>query len=178
MDMAVRIALIDEGRELCYAKYSMRLKHGNASWFRLAVLMWASLWVLAVPLVHIHPEADHRHGASDHVHGGTVHTVFSTDLVCEFSGHDHASVAGGETRCPLHVITLLPHGPEHLAIDLVLAFSGEPQVGKGTALDVAAQSFHAHPPARPHAVWQPQPSSLLKNLFLTTSLSSRAPPLV
>lgn len=172
------MALIDEGRELCYAKYSMRLKHGNASWFRLAVLMWASLWVLAVPLVHIHPEADHRHGASDHVHGGTVHTVFSTDLVCEFSGHDHASVAGGETRCPLHVITLLPHGPEHLAIDLVLAFSGEPQVGQGTALEVAARSFHANLPAPPQAVWQPQPSPSPTTVLLVTTFSSRPPPTV
>ena len=145
---------------------------------RLLVLLWASIWMLAAPLVHIHPEADHHHGAADHRHGGTVHTVFSPDLNCEFSVFDHASVADDESRCPLHLIAQLPHGFEHFEIDVVLASSAESQVGKGTALDVAAHFFHAHPPARPHTGWQPQPSPSLTNLFLTTSLSSRAPPLV
>jgi hypothetical protein len=142
--------------------------------------MWASLWMLAAPLVHIHPEADHRHGAKDHEHGGTVHTVFSQDLPCEFSVsvYDHASVADDESRCPLHLIAHPPHGLEHLEINVVLASYAKPQVGKGTAMDVVAHSFHPNPPVRPHAVWQPQPGPSLTNLFLTTSLSSRAPPLV
>ena len=38
---------------------------------------------------------------------------------------------------------------EHFEIDLILASSAEPQVGKGTALDVAAHFFSANPPARP-----------------------------
>ena len=156
----------------------MRLIHGNVAWSRVVVLVWASIWMLAAPLFHVHPEADHRHGDASHVHGGTVHTVFSPDLSCEFSVYDHASVADDESRCPLHLIAQPPHGSEHLKIDVVLASSAEPQVGKGTALDVAAHSFHANPPARPHAVWQPRPSSSLMNLFLTTSLSSRAPPIV
>jgi len=142
------------------------------------ILVWVSLWMLAAPLVHIHPEADHRHGAADHRHGGTVHTVFSPDLPCEFSIYNHASVADDESRCPLYLVAQPPHGAEHLEIDLVLASSAEPQVGKGTALDVAAHSSHAPPPARLHAVWQLQPSPSLTNLFLTTSLSSRAPPIV
>lgn len=140
--------------------------------------MWASMWMLAAPLVHIHPEADHRHGTADHKHGGTVHTVFSPDLSCEFSVYNHVSVADNESRCPLHLIAQPPHGFEHFEIDLVLASSAEPQVGKGTTLDVAAHSFHANPPARAHADYQPQSSLSLTNLFLTTSLSSRAPPLI
>ena len=144
---------------------------------RVMILLWVSLWMLAAPLVHIHPEADHRHGGLDHRHGGTVHTVFSPDLNCEFSVYDHASVAPDESRCPLHLIAQPPHGAEHLEIDLVLASSAEPQVGKGTALDVAAHSFRTPPPARSHVAWQPQPSPSLTNLFLTTSLSSRAPPI-
>lgn len=156
----------------------MQLRHANASWFRGAILMWASMWMLAVPLVHIHPEADHRHGAEGHKHGGTVHTVFSKDLPCEFSVYEHASVSENESRCPLHLIAQPLHGFEHLTIEVVLASSAEPQVGKGTALDVAAHSFHANPPAKPHTAWQSQPSPSLTNLLLTTSLSSRAPPLV
>ena len=156
----------------------MRVIHGSMLWSRVMVVVWASLWMLAVPLVHIHPEADHRHGAADHLHGGTVHTVFSPKLPCEFLVYDHASVAGDESRCPLHLIAHPPHGLEHFAIDVVLASSAEPQVGKGTALDVAAHLSHAPPPARFAAGWQPQPGPSLTNLFLTTSLSSRAPPLV
>lgn len=156
----------------------MQLRQGNPSWFRLAVLMWASVWMLAVPLVHVHPEADHHHGEPGHVHGGTVHTVFSPDLNCEFSVHDHASVAGDEFSCPLHLVAYPPHGFEHLEIDFVLASSAGPKIGKGTALEVAAHSFHANPPARTHVDYQPQPSPSLTNLLLTTSLSSRAPPLV
>jgi hypothetical protein len=133
--------------------------------------------MLAAPLVHIHPEADHHHGSADHRHGGTVHTVFSPDLDCEFSVYDHASVSDNESHCPLHLIAQPPHGFEHFEIDVLLAASAVPQVGKGTALDVAAHSSHAPPPARAHAVWQPQPSPSLTNLFLTTSLSSRAPPI-
>ena len=156
----------------------MRLIYGNVAWSRIVVLAWVSLWMLMVPFFHVHPEADHRHGDASHVHGGTVHTVFSADLQCEFSVYAHASVAHNESRCPLHLVALPLHGFEHLEIDTVLASSAEPQVGKGTALDVAAHSSHAPPPARLHAVWQPQPSPSLTNIFLTTSRSSRAPPLV
>jgi hypothetical protein len=148
------------------------------AWSRVMVLVWVSLWMLAAPLVHIHPEADHHHGDPSHVHGGTVHTVFSQDLPCEYLIYNHASVAHNESRCPLHLIAQPLHGFEHFEIDVALASSAEPQVGKGTALDVAAHSSHAPPPARLHAVWQPQPSPSLTNLLLTTSLASRAPPLV
>jgi hypothetical protein len=148
------------------------------AWSRMMVLVWTSLWMLAAPFVHIHPEADHRHGAEGHKHGGTVHTIFSPDLPCEFSVYNHASVAEDESRCPLHLIAHPSHGAKHLEIDLVLASSASSQVGKGTALDVAAHSFHPNPPARLHAARQVQSSPSLTNLFLTASLSSRAPPLV
>ena len=156
----------------------MRLTRKSAGWTRLAVLTWAALWMLAAPLVHIHPEADHRHGDPSHIHGGTVHTVFSPDLSCEFSHYDHASVAAEESRCPLHLIAQPFHAAEHLEIDFILGSSAEPQVGKGTALDLAAHSFHANQRARFNATWQPRPSPSLTDRFLTTSLPSRAPPSV
>lgn len=156
----------------------MRLIQSNVAWSRMVVLVWASIWMLAAPLVHIHPEADHRHGAADHVHGGTVHTVFSPDLNCEFSAFNHSSVAGDESRCPLHLIAQPFHGFEHLEIDLVLASSADPKAGKSTALDVVAHVFHRHLPTGSDTTWEPYPSSSLTSLFLSTSLSSRAPPLV
>ncbi len=45
------------------------------------------LWLVAIPLVHVHPEADHAHGAQEHQHGGLFHSVFSQDLACEFHNH-------------------------------------------------------------------------------------------
>ena len=45
--------------------------------------------MLLVPLIHVHPEADHRHGEAGHAHGGTVHTVWSPDLDCEFANHEN-----------------------------------------------------------------------------------------
>lgn len=134
--------------------------------------------MLAAPLVHIHPEADHHHGEIGHVHGGTVHTVFSPDLSCEFSGYDHASVAATESSCPLHLIAQPFHGAEHLEIDLILASSAKPPVGKGTALDVTAHSFYMNQPAKTHAGGQPQSNRSPTDRFFSTSLTSRAPPSV
>lgn len=55
---------------------------------------WIIIWMLAVPLFHVHPEADHHHGESGHLHGGTVHTVWSGDLDCEFGSQKKAAPTG------------------------------------------------------------------------------------
>lgn len=55
------------------------------------IRVWVVLWVLFVPLFHIHPELAE---SSDHAGGmrsGTVHTVFSRDLDGEFTPHEAAS---------------------------------------------------------------------------------------
>lgn len=156
----------------------MRLMRKNVQWSHIAAIAWSSLWMIAAPLVHIHPEADHRHGAADHWHGGTVHTVFSPDLSCEFSTYSHASVAAEESSCPLHLLAQPFHGAEHFEIDLILASSAEPQVGKGTALDVAAHSSYANQSSRAPAAWQPHSGRSPTDRFFSTSLTSRAPPSV
>lgn len=53
--------------------------------------------MLAVPLFHVHPEADHRHGEAGHVHGGTIHTVFSLDLEGEYDDHHHTIDSSGHS---------------------------------------------------------------------------------
>ncbi len=63
---------------------------------------WAVLWMLVVPLIHIHPETDRHHGEAGHVHGGTVHTVFSRDLDGEFDIH-HDPKAGSRHSIPSQV---------------------------------------------------------------------------
>lgn len=65
----------------------MNLTCTSLGCFRMAVLSWVSLWMLAVPLFHVHPDADHLHGQAGHLHGGTVHTVMSPDLECEVESH-------------------------------------------------------------------------------------------
>jgi hypothetical protein len=69
---------------------------------------WIMLWMLAVPLFHVHPETDHHHGELGHVHGGTVHTVWSQDLECESIAHDQGPQSGGRLSAhPVH------NGMEH-----------------------------------------------------------------
>ena len=51
--------------------------------FRMVLLTWVSLWMLMVPLVHVHPEVEHDHGNPGHVHHAVTHTVFSVPLECE-----------------------------------------------------------------------------------------------
>jgi len=75
----------------------------SLSWFRLAILVWTCTWMLAVPLFHIHPDADHRHGEAGHVHGGTVHTVLSQDLDCEHSSQQAMRGSGQKVRGDLSV---------------------------------------------------------------------------
>lgn len=68
----------------------MKTKSVSLTWSRVAILIWSSLWMLAAPLFHVHPEADHRHGEEGHFHGGTVHLAWSPDLDCEFDSQRHA----------------------------------------------------------------------------------------
>ena len=143
-----------------------------------SVLVWLSLWMLAVPLVHVHPDVDHRHGAANHLHGGTVHTVFSKDLACEFSARDHISLAADESRFAFHLVGHPRHGLEHLEIDLVLGVSTESQNGKGTPLDIAAHVFRPAERLNLRAERRRQPTSSSTILLLTTAHSSRAPPVV
>ena len=140
------------------------------------LLLWLSMWMLAAPLVHVHPEADHRHGTPNHQHGGMVHTVFSKELTCEFSGHDQALVASHEAHTPFHLTAHPVHWLEHLEVDVVLGSSTEPQSGRGTPLDVAAH--FAQPIERPINLFgrhvEPAPRPIV--LLLAATHPSRAPP--
>ena len=81
----------------------------SISWFRLAILVWTCTWMLAVPLFHIHPDADHRHGEAGHVHGGTVHTVLSQDLDCEHSSQQAMGGSGQTVRRDVSVFAHQSH---------------------------------------------------------------------
>ena len=144
---------------------------------RRSLPVWLSFWMLAVPLVHVHPDADHRHGISDHLHGGTVHTVFSKDLTCEFSDRDHVSIAPNESHIPFQLAAYPHHGLEHLEIGLVLGASTELQSGKGTLLQIAAHVFRPDERLSLQAEWRRGPTPFPAVLLLAGAHSSRAPPL-
>ena len=54
---------------------------------KILLRVWLVLWVITLPLVHIHPEADHAHGQSDHVHGGTYHSILVNTPVHAHQGY-------------------------------------------------------------------------------------------
>lgn len=64
---------------------------------RVFLRVWLVVWVMTLPFVHIHPEADHAHGMPGHMHGGTFHTVLSSTPICAYEDHHHPhSFAPGE----------------------------------------------------------------------------------
>ena len=50
--------------------------------------VWLVIWVITLPLVHIHPEVDHAHGMSGHVHGGTYHSILVNTPVHSHQDYD------------------------------------------------------------------------------------------
>jgi hypothetical protein len=71
--------------------------------------------MLAVPLFHVHPDADHLHGRAGHLHGGTVHTVMSPDLECEVESHSSLTAASHDVSTSLAGL-----GHRHLEIEFSL----------------------------------------------------------
>lgn len=53
----------------------------------MIIRVWVMLWVLSIPLFHVHPESAEHSGHDGAIHSGTVHTVFSGDLDGEFDIH-------------------------------------------------------------------------------------------
>ncbi len=88
---------------------------------------WLAVWVLVVPLIHIHPEIDHAHGAQGHVHSGQYHSVLSEDLSCEFHRHSHSSPSpsSGNAVESVKSVHLFGHVFNHPEIGFSLNKSGD-----------------------------------------------------
>jgi hypothetical protein len=156
----------------------MRLAPRIHAWFRLAVLMWASLWVFAAPFFHVHPEADHLHGQAGHIHGGTVHTVWSPDLDCEFDTHRRIVRAGHPTPESASELAPSPHvGDGHPEFSLSLLHdssdrkSFKPFFAKGLGFGCAVGS------APEACSWAPSTiDSVRPSVSVQDTLFSRGPP--
>ena len=55
---------------------------------KIVLRVWLVIWVLALPLVHIHPEVDHAHGMSSHLHRGTYHSILLKTPVRAHQDHE------------------------------------------------------------------------------------------
>ena len=155
----------------------MKPIYDKPSWFRLVVLVWASIWMLMVPLFHVHPEADHHHGDASHVHGGTVHTVFSSDLECEYAEIVHDPTCPEAEHQHLQVRGHSGHSLNHPEIEfsLLTAPIDRPLPKQGITVSglpvverMAAQ--------RAVVVASLQPGTSQAILFLSSTLPLRAPP--
>jgi hypothetical protein len=101
----------------CFLAFRNCTLGSTMSYSRLVILVWLTVWMLAVPLVHVHPEADHQHGQASHFHGGTPHTVFSSDLPCEYQASSpddvhsvgsHSAHKFGHSEIGFSLLTSLP----------------------------------------------------------------------
>lgn len=148
--------------------------------FHIAHLLrgWVVLWLLALPLFHIHPETDPHHGEAGHVHTVAVHTVFSDDLENEFGKQR-------ETAPVRH------HPGEGLAVSAqgVHAWSSDPELNLVMLNDATdrkpAKPWFTHLLFAAHHVPtitdspdgpQEAPLSSIATRLLTSDIPARAPP--
>lgn len=139
---------------------------------------WVVLWLLALPLFHIHPETDPHHGEAGHVHAVAVHTVFSGDLEGEF----------GEQR---DTVLARPHAGEGPAVSAegAHAWSSDPELNLALLNDATDRKltkpllthllFVAHhlvPLVDQQDGPHDEPLSSTVTTLFTRDVSARAPP--
>lgn len=157
----------------------MRHNDLKSSWSYPGILACLTAWLIAFPLVHIHPEIAHSHDGFDHAHKGITHTVFSTDcpdesrassfpdVVSPRASKGHASVFGQAAHIFLDedeiVFSFLPPFPtqsfDHAGpLGIVSVFVSPP-----VSLHVSLNTFF---------------SSSYPFALLSSDLAPRAPPVL
>ncbi len=155
----------------------MSLVFSKAFRLRTVIPAWLMLWMVAVPLVHVHPEADHRHGNSGHVHGGTIHTVLSPDLECEYAVRVRDETCRGAAHHQLQVSGQSGHAFTHPEIEFSLL--GQPNdrsAGKPGLTVAGLPEVGSEPAQRAVSTASSLPVISPTILFLSTGLPLRAPP--
>lgn len=150
----------------------------HSSWPRVIVRAWIILWMLAVPLFHVHPEADHRHGEAGHIHGGTVHTVFSPDLDEEFHDHQNETAEGEQQPAPHIAISGHPAQASDYT-ELGFSFVSD-STDRSLPKPLAAAALILEPPPHtPSAAHLSADSRLILSrslMLLAQDIPARAPP--
>ena len=145
--------------------------------FHVVSVLWLVLWMLVIPLIHVHPEADHRHGIADHVHGGVFHTVFSQDLEGEYGHHVHAHDAPVMQSPILPLLGASAELLRHPEIGLsFLSSSPDRPSAKQALTDVVLAEVDLTLLTRPCGLTRQDifPAPIL--VLLANDLSARAPP--
>lgn len=142
------------------------------SWPFSLLSSWVALWMVAVPLLHVHPGAAHGEGKARHVHEGLIHTVFSSDLPGEFAAHSHHEDSSARTAA----FDRVDHWLNHLEIAFPVLTStlkkpsgDQPAVG----LRPTGQAAPGDPSGSPLASESAFPRHAS---ILTAGLSVRGPP--
>lgn len=156
----------------------MQLFSCRESYSHIMLRAWVIIWMLAVPLFHVHPEADHHHGEAGHIHGGTVHTVFSPDLDGEFDNHLGTTAAIEQPSAKQFAVSWHPsHASDYTELgfsfvsDLTDRTLPKPLVSSALIVEPPAHT----PLAANPSVLQPLTYSLPLTL-LTHDIPVRAPP--
>ncbi len=139
---------------------------------------WAILWLIAIPLVHMHPKSDPHHGQAGHVHSGTVHTVFSGDLDGEFGHHHHKS--GAVTASDSEVV-LSAESSHDWKADPELGFSllndsNDRKLFKPVSTRIVFVVHPLVPIPTCRELPEPQGASALFSALLISEIPARAPP--
>ncbi|MBA5876241.1 MAG: hypothetical protein GDA66_17075 [Nitrospira sp. CR1.2] len=139
---------------------------------------WAVLWLLALPLFHIHPETDPHHGEAGHIHAAAVHTVFSADLEAEFGGHQdaHHHASGTESGPALSAETPHAWNPDPELSFSLLNDATDRKLVKPlfTHLLFVVRHFLPSPERRGQTVEQSDPTAAFP--LLVSNIPVRAPP--
>lgn len=155
---------------------SMRLKSGSSSAFRVVLLAWVSMWLLMLPLFHVHPEVEHNHGDPGHAHHAITHSVFSTPLECEFHEPAHNATYSHGSHHEVQSIGHHGHTFNHPEVEFSLAASSyAPTVGK---LLLALSYLFAEIPSHTVGICEDTTDRAIAPTiaFLSTALPLRAPP--
>ena len=156
----------------------MRWIQKDGGWSHLVMPIWLSVWMLAVPLIHVHPEGEHPHGTAGHVHGGTVHTVFSPDLDGEYEDHHHTTDGFGHSTPIPDAISDHPSQVVGFA-ELAFTFlndSTEQKLPKPIGLSLLVVESIAIIASAPTPSIVPRAETPSYHAFFTRDIPSRAPP--
>jgi hypothetical protein len=151
------------------------------TFLKVSCKVWLILWVICLPLIHIHPEADHAHGMPGHVHGGTFHTDLTKSPICAYEDHRHhhdSHSAGKLFGAPDSAAHPL-HGIEHDTYSFSVLNSSIDPILEGTAsssISAAAITRKLETPGTFFVARIDLFSPETRLLVLAYILSPRAPP--
>jgi hypothetical protein len=145
----------------------------------IIVALWGCLWMLTIPLFHVHPGLDHRHGGEVHTHDVVVHTVLSSDLDGEFD-HPHdgdwQEEASSEVALVDHQSHSLSDHPE-VGFSLFNDSSG-PRISKAQSTHAIVIDATLVSNSDLHTWLDPDPVPIRGSTILVHKLRSRAPPIL